>query len=110
MAEAIEARAMELGLTPGTFAESAGVTRQGLAPIRRGYRRQYQAKLKLGVARALAWPPDAIDRLMAGDDPATFERPTAGEVDYNSRIARMPEHVRRTIDDLIDQFEAQERR
>jgi len=77
MAEAIEARRIVVGLTPGRFAAAAGLTSQGLMPVRRGLRRRYQDKVKLGVARALAWPPDALDRLMAGEDPATFdEEPT----------------------------------
>lgn len=69
MAEAIEARLQELRLRPGRFAELAGVTLQGLVPIRRGYRRNYQDKVKFGVASALQWPPDAIDRLMDGQAP-----------------------------------------
>jgi transcriptional regulator with XRE-family HTH domain len=67
MAAAIEQRRLELGLTPGQFADAAGITRQGLDPIRRGVRKAYQDKVKLGVARALRWPPDAVDRLLAGE-------------------------------------------
>lgn len=76
MAEAIERRRRELGLSPGDFATAAGLTRQGLDPVRKGYRRAYQDKVRLGVARALAWPLDAIDRLLAGEDPATFAHTT----------------------------------
>lgn len=73
LGEAIEARRLELGLSPGQFAERADLTAQGLAPIRKGYRRNYQTKLKVGVARALGWPMDAVDRLLAGEDPAGFD-------------------------------------
>ena len=78
MAEAIEARMAELGMGPTAVARAAGVTTQALVPVRRGYRRAYQIKLKHGVARALKWPADAIDRLLAGEDPSTFDdRPPA---------------------------------
>lgn len=45
---------------------------QGLAAVRRGYRREYQAKVRYGVAKALQWEPDALDRLMRGEDPTPF--------------------------------------
>lgn len=70
MAEAIEKRRLELGIRPGQLAELAHVTPQGLVPVRRGYRRQYQDKVKLGLARALQWESDAVDRLLAGQSPA----------------------------------------
>lgn len=73
MAAAIERRRLEVGITLGEFADSAGVTRQGLAPVRAGYRRAYRERLKFGVARALQWPSDAVDRLMAGEDPGSFD-------------------------------------
>ncbi|QXC59363.1 hypothetical protein KSP35_13215 [Aquihabitans sp. G128] len=69
MAEAIEQRRKELGMSPGDFTAATGLTGPGVMPVRKGYRRQYQDRVKLGVARALQWPPDAIDRLMAGEDP-----------------------------------------
>jgi predicted transcriptional regulator len=69
MAEAIERRRVELGLSPGDFAKAAGVTTQGLQPLRKGVRKDYQLKLKAGAARALGWTSDSIDRLLAGQDP-----------------------------------------
>lgn len=72
MAEAIEQRRLERQLSPGDFAEAAGLTRQGLVPVRRGKRRDYQAKVRHGVARALAWPADWYDRLLAGEDWRAF--------------------------------------
>lgn len=75
MADAIEKRRKDLGMSPGEFAAAAGLTAPGLAPVRKGYRRAYQDKVKLGVARALEWPVDAVDRLLAGErvepDPPT---------------------------------------
>jgi hypothetical protein len=85
MARAIESRRLELGLTVGDFTALAGLTAPGLMPVRRGYRRQYQDKVKLGVARALEWPVDAVDRLLAGEDPSTWgdrpPEPLAGALD-----------------------------
>lgn len=69
MAEAIARRMRELGLRPGSFALAAGVTAQGLTPVRRGYRRDYQDKVRYGVAAALRWEPDALERLMRGEPP-----------------------------------------
>lgn len=69
MVEAIERRRVQLGLGPGEFARAAGITPQGLAPVRAGKRRAYMDKVRFGVARALAWEPDAIDRLLRGEDP-----------------------------------------
>lgn len=110
MAQAVERRRLALDLSLGDFERISGLTRQGLLPVRNGVRKAYSEKTRRGVARALRWPIDWYDRLLAGEDPDTLadavER--TDQVDYNSRIARMPEHVRRTIDDLIDRFEAQE--
>lgn len=72
MAEAIEARRRERQLSPGDFARRAGLTVQGLAPVRNGVRKGYQDKVRAGVARALAWPVDWYDRLLAGEDSTSF--------------------------------------
>ena len=69
LAEAIEARRIERRLTPGAFAKEAGLSAPGLAPLRKGYRRNYSDKVKLGVCHALAWSSDSIDRLMRGEPP-----------------------------------------
>lgn len=73
MAEKIEERRLELDLSLGDFASQAGLTRQGLAPYRKGERRNYNDQAKRGVARALRWRHDAIDRLLAGVAPVALE-------------------------------------
>lgn len=101
MAEAIERRMIERGLSPSQFAAAAGVTYQGLLPLRRGERKRYQTKLKLGAARALGWPADAVDRLLAGEVP--------GEVDENDpelaeRVSQMESRLQRVetaVDELL---------
>jgi transcriptional regulator with XRE-family HTH domain len=69
MAEAIEERRLERGLTLKAFANTAGVTPQGLVPLRKGYRRNYREKLKIGVCTALGWTADSIDLLLNGQPP-----------------------------------------
>lgn len=70
LSEAIERRRLERGLTLKEFAAAAGVTPQGLAPLRKGYRRNYREKLKIGVCTALGWTADSVDRLLKGLPPA----------------------------------------
>ena len=105
MKEAIDARRAQRHLSPGQFAVAAGLTEQGLAPVRRGARRNYQDKVRRGVAVALAWPLDWYDRILAGENPAKFpdvehpnqplsdrDRITALEVRLNE-LAEMVERI-----------------
>lgn len=73
MAEAIEDRRQMLHLSPSDFARVAGVSLQGLVPVRAGARRKYQAKVRNGVARALQWPVDWYDRLIEGENWRDFQ-------------------------------------
>lgn len=59
-----------------------------------------------GLCRALGWTDDSITRMVRGDEPELRADEPVSDTDYNSRIARMPEHVRRTIDDIIDGVES----
>lgn len=77
MSRAIDARRAALDLSPTEFAKAAGLTPEGLAPVRRGERRRYLAKTTSGVARALCWPNDWYQRLLNGENPDDF--PTVGE-------------------------------
>jgi hypothetical protein len=69
MAEAVEARRLELNLGLRELEALSELTRQGLQPVRAGVRKQYSDKTRRGIARALRWPPDWYDRLLVGDDP-----------------------------------------
>ena len=75
MAEAIEARRDLVLLSAGGFAEAAGISRPIANQIRRGERRAYSDDTRYGVARALAWPGDWYQRIVNGEDPATFAPP-----------------------------------
>ena len=70
MAEAVEDRRRELGLTIGKLAEAAGLTRPGLDPVRRGDRKAYEDRTVFGIARALRWRSDWYAWLVDGGDPA----------------------------------------
>lgn len=74
MAEAVEARRIELGLDPGSFAESADLTREGVRTVRAGHRRKYNDRTIFGVARALKWRSDWYDRLLEGLSPVPEDR------------------------------------
>jgi transcriptional regulator with XRE-family HTH domain len=107
MGEAVEARRKELGLTITEFVRRAGLTDAGVMPVRKGYRRNYQDRVKLGVARALDWPNDALDRLMCGEDPAKLEGSRGAKViqvngqnvDLNAIASKLdPEDQQRLVD------------
>jgi transcriptional regulator with XRE-family HTH domain len=67
LAEAIETRRRELGLSPTDLAEATGVTPEALRNLRRGDVRRYQERLTGPVTRVLGLVPDAIERLLAGE-------------------------------------------
>lgn len=106
MAQAIEDRRVELELSPGALAEAAGITRAGLVPVRKGYRRQYQDKVKLGVARALRWEPDAIDRLLKGEKPIPLDDGDQDPTDPGGASAELAE-LRDELGEVKEQLRVQ---
>lgn len=130
MAEAIEARRIALHRSPGEMVRRSELTAPGLAPMRKGIRKQYRDSSRLGLAKALDWPYRALDFLLEGGDPAeletvdwsawgtdnTPEEPIANssarrldEAEFFSRLARMPDHVLEEVERLIDAEERKER-
>lgn len=99
MKEAVEARRVSRHLSPGEFASEAGLTEQGLAPVRRGARKAYQDKVRRGVAVALAWPLDWYDRLLAGEDATQFP-----ETEHPNR-PRSTEQRLSSLEDRLDRIE-----
>lgn len=98
LADAIESRRKELGLTPGQLAQAAGVSAEGLMPLRKGYRKQYQDRLTLAVCRVLGWSADSIDRLLDGEAPVVLDdEPGDDEV---SRLRVLRSEVEGLIGDL----------
>ena len=90
MAEAIERRRVERGLTVSEFARAAGVTPQGLVPLRKGVRRNYRERLKIGVCAALGWTPDSVDLLLKEHPPneATDHEPARTAVRATDSVTR----------------------
>lgn len=73
LATAIKARRLELGLTQSDAAGAAGcslTTWNGLETASR----QVSERTRALIAVALGWPANALDRILAGDDPASFTR------------------------------------
>ena len=95
MAEAIAKRAAECGMTPTKFAQAAGLTGAGLDPVRRGIRKQYAPKTRIGVARALGWPHNWYELLLEGVDASTFP-----ETDHPATTAQRLEAIERAMERL----------
>lgn len=91
MREAIDRRMLEVGLTSLTaFARAAGLTANGLRPVRQGQYKRYPASTRVGVARALCWPGDWYERMLSGEDPARFEH-----VDWPPPVGSPEDAIRR---------------
>jgi len=106
LAKAIEARRKELGLAPGELAQAAGVSVQGLAPLRKGVRKQYQDRLTLSVCRVLGWTPDSIERLLRGEPAQLVEVSQLDDVaELRAHVAELSDRVavlQRLVDGLLD--------
>lgn len=63
---AVNDRRAELGLGPSTLAERAGVSWEAVRALIDGDRRS-RTGTRRAVSAALGWPPDAADRILAGD-------------------------------------------
>ncbi|MGV2384200.1 MAG UNVERIFIED_CONTAM: helix-turn-helix transcriptional regulator [Thermobifida fusca] len=68
LAQAVEARRGELGLSLREVAERAGITGETLRAVRRGSNEPSQLT-KRGIERALRWAPGSVDAILAGGDP-----------------------------------------
>lgn len=102
MSQAIKQRMLELGLSPVEFSRRAKVTLQGLAPVRKGRRRNYETQTIVGVARGLQWPLDWYDRLQAGEDSSGFPNTEHSEVarSVEDRITALEADVRQLVADV----------
>ena len=90
---ALRARRGELGLTQGQAAQAANVSLSTWSRIENetGWMMPIHSN-RAAIARALQWPPDALDRIAAGEDPAAL--PT---VDPN------PKPADRITRDVVDE-------
>ena len=62
---------------------------------------------KAGIARALHWPIDAIDRIMDGEDPGalpTVEPEPRDQVDWNDLTSSLSEEDRAIVRSMIERL------
>lgn len=71
--QAVKARRSGLDLTVKQATAMAQVSDTTWGSVEGG--RPVSDRTRRRVAAALDWPPDAIDRLLDGEDPSTFDRP-----------------------------------
>ncbi len=108
LGNAIEARRKQLGLSPTDLANAAGVTLQGLVPLRKGVVKTYQGRLTTGVCRALGWTPDSIDRLLAGLEPIELVTPLpAATAAETARLVALVRESQALLQQTIDTWRSQ---
>jgi hypothetical protein len=98
LADHMEARMAELGIdSVSELAKMAGVSREGLVPLVRGIRKQYQRRLTRPVCDALGWSRDSITRLLDGKEPALATPSDPSEVspldDLTAEVAELRQAV-----------------
>ncbi len=99
LAEHMAARMAELGIdSVSELAKLAGVSREGLVPMVRGVRKQYQRRLTRPVCDALGWSHDSIERLLAGDPPVIASAPATPLLDVDARLAQIDEKIDEVIE------------
>ena len=79
LADAVRHRRLELGLTQQQVSERGAVSLPSVQNVERGLPHTYRDRTLIGLARALDWPLDAVDRILAGEDASLF--PTAASTD-----------------------------
>lgn len=108
VAETVKQRRTELGLSQRQAARLAN----DISPTTWGSLEKHGQPVStltaVAICKALRWTADSIDALLAGGEPTVADAvDRAGDTDYNSRLARMPDHVLQAVNDIID---AEERR
>lgn len=99
---AVRKRRDQLGLAQGESPPSAATWRK----VEKAIEPPYAARTASAICRALRWPDDAFDRILAGEDPQQLTA-SSGTQDYNSRITRLSREAQAVIDTII---EAEERK
>lgn len=90
-------REIELGLTQPQLAERADLSVPMIQVLEGGRRDSFSGVTIGKIARGLAWPSDAIERLLAGERPEDL----AAEIDLNSAAAELTPDERRAVLDFI---------
>lgn len=91
VAEIIRARRVELGLTQEAAAAASNgrVSSASWRVIESGRQTSFRHLTLAGVAVALGWPTDAIDRIVAGADPATIADPEPDPAPPGGSVAHL---------------------
>lgn len=122
---AVRRRREQLGLSQEEAAARSGglISTANLRVVEANGRRSLRPRSVLGLARALDWPDDALERIAAGDDPGSWRgtiaagehravvTPRAAGVDLATSdqvdvLRRELAEQRRTIADLAERVDA----
>ena len=77
LADLMDARRQELGLTWDEVAAGADMSREGLRRVREGGRNM-RPLTKSGIERALSWTPGSVDAILEGGEPTPLRRTVYG--------------------------------
>lgn len=99
--QAIRNRREELRLTQEEAAAAAGISASAWRSIEARGHTSLRPSTARGVAEALRWTPDSVDRILAGGEPEEEPvRPGQDSRDafsIDARVARLPDQERRRI-------------
>lgn len=100
VAEAIEARRIELGITSERLAQLADVSNSTIKNLRRSERAKYSETTLWNVGRALGWTNESLERIARGEEPILLVpepvvirrvdngRPVVDVLDIDARLGR----------------------
>lgn len=81
LAEAVDARMSELGLTVVDLGRRSGVSEFTLRRIRSGVPVNYRSDVKQRLAEGLRWSPTSVDAILDGRDPVERSQVAGDGVD-----------------------------
>jgi hypothetical protein len=117
LADAIEHRMDELGLTPTKLQKQTGLSASVLRFLRKGDRRDYHVDTTRSVCDALGWSRDSIQRLLDGEPPEVVASPSYENhngdgddlmVELMAKVDRRAAHAKargRDMEDTIERFD-----
>jgi len=107
VAAAVKERMAELNVDQAEVVRRSGLSDPFVRGIMRGNPRGTPRPKNLRqFAEALAWSPDSIDRLLAGDDPVELDTPTPAGDDVSDLVGALRQAVSKSDgrDDKLDQI------
>lgn len=70
--EAVTARAKAKAYSQADLVRASGVSDATVRPVMRGEAKNYRPDRLAKISQALGWPPDGIERLLAGESATTL--------------------------------------